>query len=128
MLITHLIIKKKDYLLTFIILYSATLEFLEDNPNLFPSSNNSISNSVNNDKIDNIKSWPKWLSWKCLAGAAGMTVAGAAGGCYGGGQLGGLIGSVAGPAGTLSGAITGCGIGAVIGGISGALIGAATFC
>lgn len=104
----------KDFLLSYIISYKVTLDFIENNLDLIETEK--INGRVNKED----SSW--WKDWgKCAAGIVGSAVT--TGATLG---LGGaVVGTVALPVvGTVSGAV----VGAVAGAIGGALVGAATFC
>lgn len=97
-------IKDKDYILTYIVTYKASLEFVSNNPNLF-------SNNVNKNSTFSQRGW--WADWgKCVAGTLGGAGTGALGGA--------AIGSAVPVIGTVAGGI--------VGGIAGALTGAAASC
>lgn len=101
----------KDFLLTYIVSYKVTLDFVENNSDLLASTN-----QVNG----RTQGW--WDDWgKCAAGIVGSAIT--TGATLG---LGGAaVGTVALP---VVGTVSGAAVGAVAGAIGGALVGAATFC
>jgi hypothetical protein len=103
-------IEDKDFLLTYIVSYKATLGFLEVNRDLIEDESSS------NGRLEKKSSW--WDDWgKCAAG-----IVGGAGSVGLGGFLGGAaVGTVTLPVvGTVSGAVVGGIGGAIFGGLAGA--------
>jgi len=97
----------KDFILIFIKLYKASLDYLVESPDLMAFDTENVSRS---------QGW--WNKWgKCVAGILGAAGTESLAGC-GIGAAAGLV--------VLS--IPGCGVGAIAGGVAGALTGAAIFC
>ncbi|WP_286744436.1 hypothetical protein [Roseivirga sp. UBA1976] len=126
----NLELSDKDFLLTYLVIFKASITFLRDNPDLIPQANNSGASASEHGLNDTRAGFRDWFerNLKCVAGVAGSAISFGLGGCAAGATVGGQVGLLGGPAGAASGALTGCLLGGAIGAIGGGLVGYATFC
>lgn len=106
----------KNLLISIAAWYEGTLNFFDENQNLFLSQDQ--DQFIAAAHLKGCGWWQKW--GKCVAGTLGGYYGGALAGCAVGGGVGATAAGV--------GAVPGCAVGAAVGAIGGALTGAASSC